>query len=117
MPLSAWPLDGPRQPLHTRVFTPWRSKMAGTMKARVARLTPRQREVVRLVSLGCTIGEMAAILRLAPSTVDNHRARAMKALGINRVAILTRVAIKHHVSGFRDRLTASERRKAKRSHG
>ena len=44
------------------------------------RLTPRQTEIVRLVSLGCTTIEIAAILGLAESTVDNHKAAAMNAL-------------------------------------
>ena len=52
-------------------------------------LTPRQREVVRLVSLGCTVEEIALILDLSPSTVDNHKTRAMQRLSTNKVALLT----------------------------
>jgi hypothetical protein len=41
-------------------------------------LTPRQTEIVRLVSLGCSTEEIAKILGVAVSTADNHKAAAMK---------------------------------------
>lgn len=88
--------------------------MSDRMKSRVASLTPRQREVVRLVSLGCSYREIAAILGLAPNTVDNHRTEAMKRLGAQKLALLTRIAIKHRISTLKDKLTASEKRKMKR---
>jgi DNA-binding CsgD family transcriptional regulator len=78
-------------------------------------LTPRQRQIVRLVSLGCTVGEIAAILKLSPSTVDNHRARAMAVLGTDKAALVTRLAIKLKVSSLSDRLTAAEKRRSGRS--
>ena len=56
-------------------------------------LTPRETEIVRLLSLGCTVKEAAAILKLAPSTVDN-KLRAMTKLETNKLALLTRLAIK-----------------------
>lgn len=77
-------------------------------------LTKREREVVRLVSLGCSVKEAAAILKLAPSTVDNHRARAMAKLGTDKAALLTRIAIKKRVSTLNDRLTAAEKRRSGR---
>lgn len=81
------------------------------MKSRIAALTPRQREVVRLTSLGCTVNEIAKILNIAPSTADNHRSRAMKILGTDRAVLLARIAIKYNISSMRDRLTAAERRR------
>lgn len=86
------------------------------MKSRVAALTPRQREVVRLISLGCTVKEAAGVLDLAPNTVDNHRTRAMKVLNVDRATLLTRVAILHGVSGLNDKLTAAEQRNRSRKH-
>ena len=41
----------------------------------VSMFTPREKEIVRLFSLGCTVGEAAKVLKIAPSTVDNHKAR------------------------------------------
>jgi len=77
-------------------------------------LTPRQREVVRLVSLGCTVEEIALVLNLSPSTVDNHKTRAMQRLGTNKVALLTRLAIKHRISSLKDQLTRAEKRRSGR---
>ncbi len=77
-------------------------------------LTPRERQVVRLLSLGCTVREAAKVLKLAPSTVDNHKAKAMAKLGTNKVALLTRIAIKERVSKLTDRLSALEKRRSGR---
>ena len=79
-----------------------------------AQLTERETEVVRLVSLGCTVKEAAAILKLAPSTVDNHKARAMAKLGTNKAALLTRLAIKMRISPLNDKLTLGEKRRSGR---
>jgi len=79
-----------------------------------APLTERQREVVRLLSLGCTVKEAAAVLKLSPSTVDNHKSAAMARLGTDKLALLTRLALKLKISSMRDRLTASEKRKSGR---
>lgn len=78
------------------------------------RLTNRETEVVRLISLGCTVPEAAAILGLAPSTVDNHKSRAMSKLGTDKVALLTRVALKLKVTSMTDKLTPSEQRRSGR---
>ena len=77
-------------------------------------LTAREREVVRLASLGCTVQESAKILKLAPSTVDNHKARAMAKLGTDKAALLTRLAIKMKIAGQNDKLTPSEKRRSGR---
>lgn len=78
------------------------------------RLTPRETQVVRLLSLGCTVKEAAAVLKLAPSTVDNHKLRAMTKMGVNKLALLTRLAIKEKVSLLDDKLTALEKRRSGR---
>ena len=77
-------------------------------------LTPRQREVARLVSLGCNNHEVAAILGIAPSTAENHRTSAMEVLGVDKSVLLTRLLIKHRVTSLKDKLTASEKRKSGR---
>ena len=85
--------------------------MADKMKAGIDTLTPRQREVVRLTSLGCTVNEIGKILDIAPSTADNHRSRAMKNLGTDRAVLLARIAIKYKVSSMADKLTLAERKR------
>ncbi len=78
-------------------------------------LTDREKEVVRLISLGCTVAEAASILGLSPSTVDNHKTRAMAKLGTNKTALLTRLAIMGRISPLRDRLTPAEKRQSGRT--
>jgi DNA-binding CsgD family transcriptional regulator len=77
-------------------------------------LTDRHKEVVRLISLGCTVQETAAILKLAPNTVDNHKAEAMRRLGTNKVALLTRIALQMRLTSMKDHLTPTEKRRSKR---
>jgi len=54
------------------------------------RLTPREREVLRLVAEGHTSLGVACILRMSPRTVETHRQHIMGKLGIHTIAGLTR---------------------------
>jgi two-component system secretion response regulator SsrB len=60
----------------------------------VASLTVRERQVMRLLAQGLSVRECAATLKLATSTIDNHKARLMKKLGIHKASELTRAAIR-----------------------
>ena len=84
------------------------------MKAGNPKLTERQAEIVRLISLGCTNEEIADILGLSPATVDNHRARAMRTLGTDKAALVTRLALKLRITSMKDQLTRTEKRKSGR---
>lgn len=77
-------------------------------------LTPREKQVIRLVSLGCTVKEAAAILKLSPSTVDNHKWRAMTKLGTDKLALLTRLALKMRITTLSDKLSMAEKRRSGR---
>ncbi len=77
-------------------------------------LTPREKEIMRLASLGCTDQEAAKILKLAPSTINNHKARAMAKLGTDKTVLLTRLALKLGVTNIKDKLTPAEKRKSGR---
>ncbi len=58
----------------------------------LARLTPRQRDVVRLLVEGDTVDDVAAALRTSPSTVRVHLKHIHRALGVrNRVELLRAV--------------------------
>ena len=74
-------------------------------------LTERERQVVRLVSLGCSIAEIGRILKIATNTVDNHKTRAMAKLGTDKAALVARLAIKQRISSLNDRLTPAEKRR------
>jgi DNA-binding NarL/FixJ family response regulator len=56
------------------------------------RITPRQREVLKLVAQGRTTREIAALLGLSPRTVDTHRAELMERLGVRDTIGLLREA-------------------------
>jgi len=55
-------------------------------------LSRKEREVMEWLARGYTLREVAAILELAMSTVDNHKSRLMKKLNVHRTAHLTRIA-------------------------
>ena len=69
---------------------------------KVPNLTPRERDVVRLLSEGLTSKEIASRLELSPKTVDGHRAAIMEKLGIRSVAGLVKYAIRNHLTGLDD---------------
>ena len=85
--------------------------MRDSMKSRVASLSPRQRQIVRLTSLGCTSHQIATILGMSRWTVENHQFQAKERLGVSKAAVLTRIAIKHKISPLDDKLSAVEERK------
>src|SRR5882672_10682735 len=85
--------------------------MPDLMKTRVASLSPRQRQIVRLTSLGCTSHEIAAVLGMSRWTVENHQFQAKERLGVSKAALLTRIAIKYKISPLDDVLSRSEERK------
>ena len=57
-------------------------------------LTPRQREILRLVAEGQTTKGIARHLGISAKTVEAHRAQLMDRLGIRDVAGLVRYAIR-----------------------
>ena len=59
-----------------------------------AELTPRQLEVLTLISSGSSTREVARALSIAVKTVETHRAQLMERLNIHDVAGLVRYAIK-----------------------
>jgi DNA-binding NarL/FixJ family response regulator len=59
------------------------------------KLTPRQREVARLLADGRTMKEVAATLGLSPRTVETHKYQLMETLGLRSTAELIRYAIEH----------------------
>lgn len=61
------------------------------------RLTPREREVLRLIALGHTSVEIAQKLGLSPRTIETHRARIHRKLGLNTRAELVGYALRHEL--------------------
>ena len=83
------PLVGGSGPMHGRPFA----------KRAVARslfkLTVRQRQVLQLVAEGRTVREIAALMNLAPKTVEFHKYRVMANLGLKSSAAMIQFAINH----------------------
>jgi DNA-binding NarL/FixJ family response regulator len=61
----------------------------------LARLSPREREVLQLVAEGKSTAEIAQILPLSPKTVDTYRSRLMEKLGLKDLPALIRFALQH----------------------
>jgi DNA-binding NarL/FixJ family response regulator len=60
----------------------------------VAGLSPRERQIMRMLALGRTVRDCAQELQLAPCTVDNHKSRLMRKLGLHKASELTCQAIR-----------------------
>ena len=65
-----------------------------TERAMLARLTPRQREILQLLAEGASSRKMARTLELSIKTIETHRAQLMQRLAIHDVAGLVRFAIR-----------------------
>ena len=57
-------------------------------------LTPREREVLQLLAEGRNTKQIAAALSVSAKTIETHRRRIMKKLGLHSVAELTKYAIR-----------------------
>ena len=60
-------------------------------------LSHRQREVLQMAAEGQSTKQIADTLGLSPRTVEFHRYRVMKSLGLHTIAELVQYAIKHHL--------------------
>jgi len=63
------------------------------MAARIAELTPRQRQVMELVVLGCSNKEIGARLGISARTVETYRLWVMERTGARNLAELVRMAM------------------------
>jgi DNA-binding NarL/FixJ family response regulator len=58
-------------------------------------LTPREREVLRLIGEGATSKEIASRLKISPKTAQAHRENLKNKLDLRTTAAMVRYAIKH----------------------
>lgn len=61
-------------------------------------LTARQREVLRLIAVGCSAKDIANQLNISVRTAEFHRAAIMQRLGLHSTAQMTRYAIANNIS-------------------
>jgi two-component system, NarL family, response regulator NreC len=78
-----------------RYVSPLLAAKLNGAKVAADRLTPREREVLRLIALGHTSAEIAEKLGLSPRTIETHRARIHRKLGLDTRAELVRYALEH----------------------
>lgn len=69
------------------------------LRTTLARLTPRQREVLQLVAEGKSGKEAAALLHVSPKTIEFHKGQLMRELDLHSTAELTRFAIAEGLIG------------------
>jgi DNA-binding NarL/FixJ family response regulator len=62
-------------------------------RSRYESLSRREREVLRLVGLGRTVKEIAAVLALTETTISTYRSRILTKLGLTSTAELIRYAV------------------------
>jgi DNA-binding NarL/FixJ family response regulator len=68
-------------------------RMAGGARAGEPLLTPRQRDILRLIVKGQRMKEIAATLGLSTRTVEGHKYEMMETLGVTSTAELVRYAL------------------------
>ena len=72
-----------------------RQREASEADSPLARLSPREREILQLVVEGKSSAEIGVILSLSPKTVETYRGRMTKKLGISDLPNLVKFAIQH----------------------
>ena len=72
-------------------------KLTSPTDAAERELTPRQREVLRLLAEGKRMKEIASELDISVRTVENHKAQLLQVLSLGSTADLVRFAIKQHI--------------------
>jgi two-component system response regulator NreC len=80
------------QPSLGAALAKWREAPGRVHARAIDELTPREREVLRLIALGHTNAEIATMLYVSVRTVENHRASVLRKLGLRTRAELVRHA-------------------------
>jgi FixJ family two-component response regulator len=73
-------------------------QIVAQLRSRLETLTPREREVMRLVATGRLNKQIAAEIGLSEATVKLHRGQVMRKLRIRSLAELVRIADKPELS-------------------
>jgi len=66
-----------------------------TIESQFSKLSPREREILKLIAEGNSNSEIGSILFISDQTVKTHRANLMKKLDIHNLADLIKYAMKN----------------------
>ena len=85
--------------MYQQLLHRWQSRKAdsGDPTSKLGRLSPRERETLRLVTTGQCTKDVAVTLGLSFETARSYRKTMMKKLGVNNLATLTAFAIANGV--------------------
>ena len=69
------------------------------LRDQVTGLSPRERQVAEAVASGQSAGDIARRLDISPRTVEMHKLRAMRRLGVSTSTELTRLIVEAQAAG------------------
>jgi len=77
-------------------------KHEGAGGSTLGRLTPRQCEVLALMTRGFSIKEVALMLNISVKTAETHRSNLMERLDLHNIPLLVHYAIKAGLISLED---------------
>jgi DNA-binding NarL/FixJ family response regulator len=85
-------------PLSQRAVEAYAKRAKGTVAAREAELTAREKEVLMLVGQGFTSAQIGERLFISVRTVESHRSNLTKKLGLHSQAEIVRTALRRELT-------------------
>jgi DNA-binding NarL/FixJ family response regulator len=82
------------------IITDYINEHPKDIKRRFPMISPREREILQLLSQGNNAKEIAFALNVSPKTVDAHRQKIKKKLNLGTVAELTKFAIREGITSL-----------------
>jgi DNA-binding NarL/FixJ family response regulator len=76
------------------------SRRNAPIKSPVERLSPRERQILKLVAEGKSSAEIGDLMFLSPKTVETYRSRLMGKLHIRHITDLVKFAIQHGLTSI-----------------
>jgi FixJ family two-component response regulator len=92
---------------HDRKLRQRRAELA-TLRERLVRLTPREREVLPLIVGGLLNKQAASVLGISEVTLQIHRSQVMRKMQAESLAELVRMAVKLRIPFWYDSRTRSD---------
>jgi FixJ family two-component response regulator len=87
-------IDTLQRAVRTHIGSRKRQEITGQAKQRLARISERELEVLRLMVEGYTSKQIAKQLSLSPRTIETHRAHLMEKLEVDSLAGLVRLYLR-----------------------